>query len=66
MKKLSLEQASAVEGGGFVDGVCAVVGFTEAGIAVRALAGRAVAFAVPGVGPALTIAAVGCFVYALW
>ena len=66
MKKLSVEQISNVEGGGFVDGVCAVVGFTEAGVAARALAGRAVAFAVPGLGTALTVAAIGCFVYALW
>lgn len=55
MKKLSFERMEVVNGGGFMDGACAVLGLTDVGIAVRFVIGASIA--IPGWG--LTLLAVG-------
>jgi hypothetical protein len=63
MKSLSIEKMELCEGGGFIDGACAVIGLTDAAIGVRILVGTAVN---PVLGTALIVASVGCVVYSLW
>jgi hypothetical protein len=63
MKTLKMEKMETTQGGGFIDGACAVIGFTDAAIGVRILVGAAVN---PVFGSALIVASVGCFVYAIW
>lgn len=63
MKSLNIEKMEATHGGGFIDGACAVVGFTDAALAVRVLVGASVN---PVFGGALIVAGVGCFVYSIW
>jgi len=61
MKILELKQMETLRGGDLLDGACAVLGFTEAGIAVRYLVGESLV--IPGWGLALlavgTLACVG-------
>jgi hypothetical protein len=42
MKELSLEKMEKLQGGGWVEGACAIVGFGASGLAVRVLFGAAV------------------------
>jgi len=63
MKKLSLEQMEVIEGGGFVDGACAVLGATDAGIALRSVIKGAAVRLIPGAGQVLAVATVACFTY---
>jgi hypothetical protein len=62
MKKLELHEMENVQGDGFIDGACAVVGFTGGGLAVRALVGMAVN---PALGTAIDLAGAACFVYSI-
>lgn len=61
MKKLELNQMENLEGGDLLDGACAVVGLTDAGIAVRFLIGNPVTLTPWGAGllAGATIACVG-------
>jgi hypothetical protein len=63
MKTLNIEKMEIVEGGGFVDGACAVITITDAAIGVRILVGTAIN---PVLGTALIVASVGCAVYSFW
>ena len=60
-KKLSLQEMEQIDGGGFIDGACKVLGFTGAGIGIRAMLG---AVAIPGWGlVVLGVGAAACLVY---
>ncbi len=63
MKELSFERMAVVNGGGFVEGACAVIGFGGAGIAVRILLGAAIN---PVAGAIFAIGGIACFVYSIW
>ena len=58
-KKMNLDQMESMYGGDFLDGACAVLGASGAGLAVRAAIGATVA--IPGWGQvALAAGAVAC------
>ena len=63
MKKLELHEMEKIEGGGFIGGACAVVGFTGAGLAVRLAVGMAIN---PVLGTAFRLAGAACFLYSIW
>lgn len=64
MKTLELNQMEVLERGNFMDGACAVLGLTGAGVGVAALYGT-VAMTGWGLG-VLAIGGAACVAYSLW
>jgi len=61
MKKLELNQMENLEGGDWLDGLCAITGMTDAAVAVRFLVGNPVSLTPAGatILAGATIACVG-------
>jgi hypothetical protein len=63
MKELSIGKLEMVSGGGFMDGACAVLGFTRGGMAFAAAFGRAATLAIPGAGQVMAVGVGVCLAY---
>ncbi len=63
MKKLELNQMENIEGGGYIEGICAGVGIGGGIWAIAAAAG--IASMGVGAGVAIAVAGIGCGVHAL-
>lgn len=59
MKTLELKQMEKVQGGDLLDGACAVIGITDAGLGVRFLLGRAIALT-PAGAAILAVGSIAC------
>ena len=62
MKELEFNQMETIQGGNVVDGACAVIGLTGAGLAARVLIGAALVIPVWG-QVVLAVGVIGCTAY---
>jgi hypothetical protein len=59
MKKLELNQMEGLEGGGWLNGLCAITGLADEGIAVRYLVGNPISLT-PAGATILAVATIAC------